>query len=141
MNNSYENIERLSRSLIGAEVIVSVSDPWEFESKLGSNQIPSVIEQCSIRFHGITGKADGVEESLLLRVHKPFGYNNLKFEYLLASPRHVGKGLHNLNSGESVPFNFLRIPEAGAKSEDPFQAENQWRGGPEGLIGSLTKLK
>jgi hypothetical protein len=140
MNNSYENIERLSRSLIGAEVTVSVSDPWEFGSEHGNNPIPSVIEQCFIRFHGNVGKAVGVEEALLIRVQKPFGYKKIKFEYLLASPRHVGKGLHNLNSGESVPFNFLRIPEAGAK-EDPFQAENQWRGGPEGLIGSLTKLK
>jgi hypothetical protein len=64
----------------------------------------------------------------------------MKFEFFIASPRHSENGLQALNNGGDIPFNFLRIPELEAKSNNPFKADNDWRGGQEGLIGTL-KIK
>ena len=61
----------------------------------------------------------------------------MKYQHILASPRHCGKGLAEFISDGHVSFGFLRIPEDVASSDDPFLSEVTWRGGPEAFIGSL----
>jgi len=139
MNEPYESIKKMTSALIGALVQIRISDPWEFVTEVQADSIVAVIEQVSIR---IDTKTDlySESESILIRIIKPFAYKTRKFEFLLSSPRHFGKGLRELMNGGDIPFNFLRIAELTAKSNDPFQADDDWRGGPEGLIGTL-KIK
>lgn len=139
MNEPYENIKKLTSALVGAKVQILVSDPWEFGTEVGTGSILAVIEQVSIKIDVKTDEFSE-RESILIRILSPFAYRKMKFEFLIASPRHFGNGLQELNSGGDIPFNFLRIPELEAKSNDPFKAENDWRGGQEGLIGTL-KIK
>ena len=139
MNETYENIKQLTDSLVGAKVQVLVSDPWEFVTEVRAESISTIIEQVSIR---IDAKHDEFSEleSILIRILEPFAYRKMKFEFFIASPRHFENGLQALNNGGDIPFNFLRIPELEAKSNNPFKADNDWRGGQEGLIGTL-KIK
>ena len=139
MKGSYENIKTMTDALVGTKVQILVSDPWDFATEVLVESIIAVIEHVLIRIDAKTVEFHE-HESVLLRVLEPFAYKKLKFEYLLASPRHFGNGLQELSRGENIPFNFLRIPELEAKPDDPFQAERDWRGGPEGLIGTL-KMK
>jgi hypothetical protein len=136
MDEPYQNIQIFTNALVGAKVQIQISEPWEFGAEVKTDSILAIIEQISIR---ITAKTNAFSEreSILIRVLAPFAYKKLKFEFLLASPRHDGKGLHQLQRGEDIPFNFLRIPELEAKSDDPFRASKNWRGGPECLIGML----
>lgn len=136
MNEPYENIQNFANALVGAKVQVQISEPWEFGAEAKTDSIPAIIEQILIR---IDAKSDGVsvQESILIRILAPFAYKKMKFEFLIAAPRHFDNGLQNLNSRRDISFNFLRIPELEAISNDPFKAENVWRGGHDGLIGTL----
>lgn len=118
---------------------ILVSDPWEFGTEVQTDSISAVIEQVSIRIDAKTDEFSE-RETILVRILAPFAYRKMKFEFLIASPRHFGNGLQELNRGGDIPFNFLRIPEVEAQSNDPFKGENDWRGGQEGLIGTL-KIK
>jgi hypothetical protein len=126
----------MTSALIGALVQLRISDPWEFVTEVQKNSIDAVIEQVSVRIDAKTDKYSE-RESILIRIMKPFAYKTRKFEFLLSSPRHFGKGLRELMNGGDISFNFLRIPELTAKSDDPFRADDDWRGGPEGFIGSV----
>lgn len=133
----YNNINELVKSLVGKSAEIQVSDPWDFCTDIARTSITASIEQLSIQ---ISGKCDNTSytESLLLRIAKPFAYQNLKYEYIIASPRHTDKGLGDLMNHESVPFNYLRISSDQAVSENPFLSEKKWRGGPEAFIGALN---
>lgn len=129
----------LIRRLIESTVNVSIGEPWDFGKGKERNPFEAVIEKISIRLLS-HGKKTEIQEALLLRIKHPFPYSQLKCEFLLATPRHMGIGLEELSSGELVAFNFIRLPEDHARSDDPFQSrldnsgENYF-----GLIGSLTK--
>ena len=140
MREPYENIKTISSKLVGSKVQVLVSEPWDFAEEFRAEKIIAIIEQIFIQLHIRTDEFKE-HESILLRVLEPFGYKKMKFEYLLASPRHYGDSLQELSKGGNIPFNFLRIPEVEAKSNDLFQAGKNWRGGPEGLIGSLLIMR
>jgi len=139
MTKPYENLQNLANALVGAKVQVKVSDPWEFAAEIKTDSIFAIIEQVNIK---INARTDVFEEreSILLRVLAPFAYKKRKFEFLLVSPRHYDEGLHQLGNGRDISCNFLRIPRFEAKSDDPFQADKNWRGSEAGLIGTL-KMK
>jgi hypothetical protein len=129
----------LARHLMNLDVEVSISEPWSFGEGKETSPFNAIIEQVSIKYHSRDKKLQ-VSESVLLRVARPFAYRNVKCEFLLASPRHVGIGLHNLVSGEHVPFNFLRISSDRACSDDPFcKRSEKWHEKTFGLIGTLSK--
>ena len=116
------DIQRFIGQLMNLDVKVSIGEPWNFGDGKERNPFGAVIEQVSIKYHS-RGKKIQASESVLLRVSRPFAYRNVKCEFLLASPRHVGIGLRHLVSGEHVSFNFLRISSDQACSDDPFCRE------------------
>ena len=136
MNQVYENIKALTSVLVGGTVEVTISEPWEFGTEVSSDHISAVVERVNIIIDSKTEEFTKIEK-LLVRILKPFAFKTLKFEYLLASPRHFGSGLRELSLGGETSFNFLRISALDAKSTSPFQANSSWRGGPEALIGTL----
>lgn len=139
MNKSGTGQQDLIRRLIESTVKVSIGEPWGFGKGKERNPFEAVIEKISIRLLS-HGKKTEIQEALLLRIKQPFPYNQLKCEFFLATPRHVGMGLEELSSGELVAFNFIRIPKDHAQSDDPFHSRSDNRGKNYfGLIGSLTK--
>lgn len=133
------DIEAIKNKLINLNVKVSVGEPWNFGDGKESNPFEAVIKQVSVRLHFIEDKIK-LKESVLLRATHPFAYNNLKCEYFLASPRHVGIGLQAFISGENVSFNFLRISSEQAFCDYPFDVSNGKLNDKHfGLIGSLKK--
>jgi hypothetical protein len=142
MKKSNSSIKKLIDTLVDMEVTLYVSEPWDFGTEVGVGPFPVVIEQVSIRFHAYSQKIYQ-HESLLLRLKSPFAYQNLKCEFLLASPRHEGHDLQKFVLGDPVSFNFLRIPSLRAQSDDPFSSESKWRGSQDGfvLIGSIEKIR
>ena len=125
--------------MINLDVEVSISEPWSFGEGKESNPFNAMIEQVSIKYHS-RDKQIQVNECVLLRVARQFSYRNVKCEFLLASPRHVGIGLHDLVSGEHVPFNFLRMSSDQACTDDPFcKLCKKSHKETFGLIGSLSK--
>jgi hypothetical protein len=127
--------------LIGLRVAVQISDPWEFGTEIGTHPISAVIEQvfCSRRaWHGRVVR----DEQILLRVEKPFAFKNHKCEFFLGSCRHEGDTLAILlDSLESVPCGFTRVPAEDASSDMLFTAEHFDPARRFGLIGSVARSK
>lgn len=139
MNKVGTDIQSFISSLVNTAVKVSIGDPWDFGKGKENNPFDAVIEQVSMRYRSHGRKVEE-QEAVLLRVKHPFPYANVKCEFLLATPRHVGIGLKELNSNKPVSFNFLRIPLDQARSDDPFQNSSKKHGDKYfGLIGSLMK--
>lgn len=112
-----ENLQHL----IGKQVEIGVSDPWEFESETGIGKLSARVLQGSM-------------SALLLQVDVPVKYKDVICEYFIASPRHKGKDFTLLDK-KAVPCGFTLIPRERAESENPFDL-SWWRGGV-GLIGGL----
>lgn len=135
------NLNDLIQNLTKMNVEVSIGEPWNFGEGKERNPFEAIIEQVLITIHSMGNKII-VKESVLLRIRQPFPYNNLKCEFLLASPRHEGIGLRNFINGNLVSFNFLRIPKDDACSDNPFMRENSTLNDKYyGLIGSIQKNK
>jgi hypothetical protein len=133
------NKQDLITYLVEDVVEVSIGEPWDFGRGKERNPFDAIIDKVSIRFLS-QGKKVKVQESILIRIVKPFPYNNCKCEFFLGTPRHVGIGLEQLFLGDSVSFNFLRIPKDLASSNEPFQRDIVQNGKNYfGLIGSLKK--
>ena len=139
MTRTDADIQHLIKQLMNLDVKVSIGEPWNFGDGKERNPFDAVIEQVAIKYHS-RRKEIQVNESVLLRVSRPFSYRNVKCEFLLSSPRHVGIGLYDLVSGGHVSFNFLRISSDQACPDDPFCEECDKSNDKRfGLIGCLSK--
>ncbi len=122
-------------SLVSEKIKIEIGEPWEFQDEVGRADFTGEIKQVFIS-HRAFESGENVREVLLVKLDEPFGYKNLKCEYLLAYPRHVGIGLCKL-SEKSISFGFTRIPTDQGESDNPFD-DCQWRGNKEFfLIGSI----
>jgi hypothetical protein len=73
----------------------------------------------------------------VIRLECPFAYRSLKWEYLLASPRHEGTRLTDVSTAEVVSFNFVRMPSEQASSDAPFDFVQCHAPPAIGLIGTM----
>jgi hypothetical protein len=115
--------------LIGMNVNLIVSDPWEFGGEHGTGPFSGRILQ-------VASESSGDEDaSVLFRLDDPPTFRGERYEYLIGTPRLEKDKLENLVSGARVNFNFIRISEDKASSVAPFDL-SAWRGGG-ALIGTL----
>jgi|SRR6476646_3200025 hypothetical protein len=122
--------------LVGRKVTFQVSDPWEFGTAVGTHPIVAIVEQA---FCSQTARNQQVvrHERLLLRVDKPFAFNNHNCEFFLAAPRHLGATFGAmLGSSASVSAALTRIPGVEASATDLFAVES-FDAAHFGLIGSI----
>lgn len=120
------------RKLIGTDVGVLVSDPWEFCSAHGNGPFgANVVDVGSNEWEPGT-------DALLIRLKSPVAYRGTQCEFFIVSARHQGADLAAVASGGSVLCSFTQVPAQRARSATPFDL-SWWRGGI-GLIGSLTKM-
>jgi hypothetical protein len=129
-NNSHHD------SLVGHQVSIGISEPWEFEDEVGSSTFTGTITDVFVSIH-LRKSSKKETEYLIVHLAKPFGYAKLKTEYLIGSPRHEGNGLSELGKKEVVAFNFCRASSERAQSDIPFDSI-RWKDDRSfGLIGSL----
>lgn len=117
--------------LVGTQVEVTVSDPWEFGTQHGTGPFAATVLRA--------GRGETGQEALLLRLRAPLAYRGVNCEYLVASPRHTSGSLSALTAGGgAVSCGFTVIGEERAAAPDPLDL-SWWRGGV-GLIGTLRRV-
>jgi hypothetical protein len=110
------------KELSGAKVKLVVIDPWDFVTANGSGPFLATVLQ--------VGRDQTTNyTALLLQVDPPFHYKGVECKYLVGSPRHEGRSIEQVFSGEQVTCSFTCIPEDRVKSSNPFDL-SWWRGGP-----------
>ncbi len=109
-------------NLVGIEVIIVVSDPWEFLTEHGTGPFIATVIQIGADQY-VPGK-----KAILLQLKNPLIYNGLTCEYFIASPRLEGRNITALATGGEVYCGLTRIPADRAISSDPFDL-SWWRGG------------
>lgn len=116
-------------SLVGMEVTIVVSNPWEFGTAHGTGP-----------FVGRVLKVGGAEDApgrylVLLQLYRPLDYKDVSCEYFIASPRLESGSFDSLAEEAGVDCNLTRIPTDRATSLNPFDL-SCWRGGA-ALLGTL----
>jgi hypothetical protein len=120
--------EKRRDSLVGRAIEVVITDPWDLVTALGTSRLGADVAAVDAR--------KGVEDAAaLVRLKKPFLYEDSAREYFVASTRHEGESLLDLLNRGTVLCNLTSITAAQADSADPFDVE-AWRGGL-GLIATL----
>ena len=130
-NNSYLD------GIIDCQVTIGISEPWEFKDEVGSSTFTGTITDVYMSVH-LRKFSEKETEYLIVHLARPFGYEKLKTEYLIGSPRHEGSGLSELAKGEVISFNFCRASFERAHSDNPFDS-TRWKNDRSfGLIGSIN---
>ena len=78
-------------------------------------------------------------KDIIIKVLTPFDHEGFNYEYLIASPRHVGNSFDKLLRGEGLLCSILRLPPERITFKDPFDT-SWWRGGGS-FIGDVIPLK
>ena|SRR5215471_10908052 len=120
--------EKRRHSLVGRAIEVVITDPWDLVTALGTSRLGADVTAVDAR--------KGVEDAAaLVRLKRPFPYEDSAREYFVASARHEGESLLDLLEGGTVLCNLIAVTAAQAKSADPFDLA-AWRGGL-GLVATL----
>jgi hypothetical protein len=122
--------------LVGSSISMGISEPLEFEVEVGSSTFTGTITDVYVSTH-LRMSFEKETEYLIVHLSRPFGYANLKTEYLIGSPRHEGNGLGELAKGDVVAFNFRRVPSERAQSDFPFDSTGWKEARCSHLIGSI----
>lgn len=117
--------------LVGMEVMIIVSDPWDFGTVHGTGPFFGEVLQTGPG-HNRPGKL-----AILFRLKTPLLYQGTSCEYFVASPRHEGEDIQSLGQGKEVSCALTMIPPRQATVLNPFDL-SWWRGGI-GLIGTLRR--
>lgn len=117
------NAPPLTTSLVNREVLITVSETWDFVSACGSG--PFLAQ--------IVASGGG---AVLLRLAQPPVYEGVACEYCVASPRANGTAWSRLANGEPISCALIHIPPDRAVSTMPCDL-SWWRGGI-ALIGDVV---
>ena len=98
----------MSASLVGRQVLISISDPWEFVTKNGESRTGTIV--------AILGKPSG---SLEIHLDKNVEAIGVVVDKVFARFRHVGTDERDLMSGAMVPSNFSNRLEGNSLSASP----------------------
>lgn len=116
-------------SLAGMEVMIVVSDPWDFGTAHGTGPFAGKVLKVGRGEHVSGG------QSILIQLNIPLDYQDVRCEFFVASPRSAMGSFDSLMEGEAVDCNLTRIPTDRATSTNPLDL-SWWRGGVV-LIGTL----
>lgn len=109
-------------SLIGRNLILMVSDPWDFGEEHGVGPFEVIVERIS-------------ETHVFLKVVHPWVYMNILWEYLVGTGRHGP--LAAVLTGEKVSVNLIRGTLEDANIDLETFGAKSYRGRFGGLIGTL----
>lgn len=117
----------MNREAATKAIALTLTDPWDLVSVAGLHHSARLIA---------SGKDEAGAEALLLVLDLPFDAFGNKYEYLLASPRHLGD---SFSSGKTTPCNLQRLPQEVVESSNPFCTTSS-RTGKDAAIGGLSLL-
>jgi hypothetical protein len=104
------------QKLVGRQVVMSISDPWDFCSEHGTVPFPATVESAS-------------GEELLLRLRAALAYKETVFDRLVATARHENEPLSAIGNTGTVSVNLTPVPaEAAGQADDAFVRVARWRG-------------
>ena len=127
-------MKKITSSLIGKSVILTLSDPWELGESVEWKPLFGTVIAEGIRPESSFGKAG---EAILVQLSNPFVFNDIRYEYLQGSPRHEGKYLADLSLAKRELFcSFVRVSITQVEAGKRFDL-SWWRGGGS-LIGNLV---
>ena len=114
---------------IGRQVVFGVSEPWDFSTEHGVGPFPALVKAAS-------------QDALLLELPALISYKGVRFDYLVATPRHVDKDLSQATDMVAIPANLTPVPAETIKGNEPlefFKAATAWRQWH--LVGGLQMAK
>jgi hypothetical protein len=100
-------------------ISITISDPWEVGESVNCETLSSELLQTQDTGHG--GKA-------LVRFKRPLRYRGQMYYYAVASPRHEGRFIHEIEAGKSLDCALTGISDEQAHSSSPMDM-SKWRGG------------
>lgn len=112
--------------LTGNKLLLMVNDPWDFSTEIGCG--PFDVEVIKI---GIC--------VILLRLKKPFVYQNVEWCILAASPRNKDNDMALILSSEKLHVNVIRVDDGQVESDPETFGWSTYRGKYSMLTGSLQK--
>lgn len=108
-------------SLIGRELTLDVSDPWELTAQ------PEVPGLRATVLNERLGAPDGEGESLLLELASPIRYRGIEYTVVVATARQAEPLIDSLLEGQACEASVYGIPPTNPP-DDPLRVD-WWRGG------------
>jgi hypothetical protein len=104
-------------NLVGQQVVVSVSDPWEFCSQHGTGPFTTTVR--AVR-----------PDKLLLSFAGALTYRGVVFDRVVATARHADGRLDTITSHDGVAMNLTPVSSQSSSvdAHDGFERAAQWRG-------------
>ena len=115
-------------ALVGSQVDILVSDPWDFVTEHGAGPFKAQVLQVN--------DSRPEEQGLLVQLEQPLIDKGVRLEYFVVSPRHADSDLASLARGQILTAAVNHIPPD-RLDPTPFDL-SWWRGGVY-LIGSVTR--
>ena len=109
-----------------ARVTIAISDPWDLGESIAWQPVPGTLIE--LRDDDRGGRA-------LVRLDSPLEYEGMSYAHVVASPRHEGGSLRNVDAGEAVFCGLIGIREQQANSPEALETTG-WRGGL-GFVGTV----
>jgi hypothetical protein len=119
-------------NLLDKKIDIVLVDPWDFVTVNGSGPFVADVLQFG---HDSSTKTP----ALLLELHLPLKCAAEECKFFMATARHDGVALAELETGKRIVCNLTVIPEEKAKSPNPFDL-SWWRGGT-AVIADLSLHK
>jgi hypothetical protein len=113
------------QNFVGRQVVVIVSDPWDFCSQHGTGPFSMAVE-------GASG------DELLLRLANGLTYKGVVFDRMVATARHADDRLLMIANRDGVSVNLTPVPSLATspQADDAFGRAARWRGWH--LIGMVS---
>lgn len=108
-------------SLIGRELTLDVSDPWELTAQPGDPGLRATVVR---ERRGAPGADD---DALLLELEEPVRYRDVEYRMVVATARRAESLIDAVTSGRSCETSLYGIPSANPPA-DPLTVD-WWRGG------------
>lgn len=110
-------------------ISIMLSDPWDLGEALKWQPLQGELLQITRDDHG--GKA-------LIELNESISYRDSVYRYVVASPRHKGSQIAELQDGKKVFCAMTGISDEQAKSSDAMDISS-WRGGVT-FIGDIEAI-
>jgi hypothetical protein len=108
-------------SLIGRELTLDVSDPWELTAQAGDPGLRATV------VNERHAAPDGEGESILLELASPVRYRGVEYVSVVATARHTEGLIDALHAGRPCEASVYGIPPNNGP-DDPLRVD-WWRGG------------
>jgi len=113
------------RRLIGVNISISVSEPWDISRFFNEIKLQGVIVNIK-------------DQYILIRLNQRIHVNNCNFQFLIAAPRYKEDSIYDILNHKII-IDMIALRKEDENYNDPFQCVSKYRGGCE-YTGSIIKL-